>query len=95
MEDSGREEPVILLSDHVRPQFKTDKKKIDELGWEVLLHAPYRPDKAPSGFHLFRSLKGWLKQKRYGSIDEVRTGIEEFFEFKDAESFMGEAFRIW
>ena len=88
LEASGREDPVILLWDHARPHdSKMTKKKIERIGWELLPHAPYSPDKAPSDFHLFRSLKGWLKGKRYGSIDEVRAGVQEFFDSKDAEFY--------
>ncbi|KAG5344451.1 SETMR methyltransferase, partial [Acromyrmex charruanus] len=33
------------------------RQKLQELGWEVLMHPPYNPDIVPSDYHLFRSLK--------------------------------------
>jgi histone-lysine N-methyltransferase SETMAR len=34
-------------------------------------HPPYRPDLAPSDFHLFGALKDAIRGKRFGSDDEV------------------------
>jgi histone-lysine N-methyltransferase SETMAR len=89
LDEAEREEPVILLWDHARPHdSKTTKKKVSDLGWEVLPHAPYSPDKAPSDFHLFRSLKGWLKGKRYGTVEEVRAEVQEFFDSKGGDFYV-------
>jgi histone-lysine N-methyltransferase SETMAR len=59
------------------------KKKLRDLGWEVLPHAPYSPDKAPSDFHLFRSFKNWLKGKHLSTLNDVRMSVQEFFDSKD------------
>lgn len=42
---------------------------------------------APYDFHLFRSLKSWLKGRRYNSEDELRAGIQEYFDSKDVEFY--------
>ena len=49
---------VILEHDNARPRrvIRT-LEKINEMGWDVLLHSPYSPDIAPSDFHLFQSLQ--------------------------------------
>lgn len=87
-EESGREDPIILLHDNARPHTsKMTKKKLEDLDWEVLPHAPYSPDKAPSDFHLFRSLKNWLKCKRFNSVNEIRMGIQAFFDSKDTDFY--------
>ena len=83
-----REEDIILLHDNATPHTAGDTKDLlDELDWEVLPHPPYSPDIAPSDFHLFRSLKNWLKGRRFNSIDEVRTGIQQFFDSKDLDFY--------
>jgi histone-lysine N-methyltransferase SETMAR len=86
--DSGHEGPVILLHDNASSHTaKVTKKKLDDFAWEVLPHPPYSPDMAPSDFHLFTSFKGWLKGKRYADMDEVRAGVQEFFDSKPAEFY--------
>jgi hypothetical protein len=40
-----------------------------------------------SDFHLFTSLKGWLKGKRYNDIDEVRADMQEYFDSKPVEFY--------
>ena len=39
------------------------RKKLLELGWEVMPHPPYSPDLAPSDYHLFRSFQNHLNGK--------------------------------
>lgn len=83
-----RDEDIIFLHDNARPHTANDTQKLlDELDWEVLSHPPYSPDIAPSDFHLFRSLKKWLKGRRFGSIDEVREGIQQYFDSKDLDFY--------
>ena len=48
---------VIFDQDNARPHTSlVTRKKLLELGWEVMPHPPYSPDFAPSDYHLFRSL---------------------------------------
>ena len=48
---------VTFHQDNDRPHtFLVTRKKLLELGWEVMLHTPYSPDLTPSDYHLFRSL---------------------------------------
>ncbi|CAK9825563.1 Mariner Mos1 transposase, partial [Anthophora retusa] len=44
---------------------------ISSLGWEILLHAAYSPDMAPSDYHLFRSLQHHLVGSHFKSLEEV------------------------
>ena len=48
---------VIFHQDNARPHTPlATRKKLLELGWEVIPHPPYSPDLAPSDYHLFCSL---------------------------------------
>jgi histone-lysine N-methyltransferase SETMAR len=86
--DSGHEGPVLFLHDNASSHTaKVTKKKLDDLGWEILPHPPYSPDMAPSDNHLFPSLKCWLKGKRFNNIDEVRAGVQEYFDSKPTEFY--------
>ena len=49
---------VIFHQDNARPHTSlVTRKKLLELGWEVMPLPPYSPDLAPSDYHLFRSLQ--------------------------------------
>jgi hypothetical protein len=51
--------------------------------WEtLLLHPPYTPDLAPSGFHLFGALKDAIRQKMFDSDDEVTKRWRSVYEYK-------------
>ena len=48
----------VIFHQNNAKQYKSliTRKKLLELGWEVMPHSPYRPDLAPSDYHLFRLL---------------------------------------
>lgn len=78
--------PVIFLDDNAKPhRSKQTRKKIKDLGWQPLDHAPYSPDMAPSDFYLFRSLQHWLKDKNFGNIDDMHQSLTEFFASHDRD----------
>jgi transposase len=77
-----------LLHDNAKPHTaKLSRQKIEELGWEVLPHAPYSPDLAPSDFHLFRALSNFLKEKHFNNLDHLKNDIQTFFESKTPEFY--------
>ena len=53
--------------------------KLTELRYELVSHAPYSPDLAPSDFFLFPNLKKSLAGKRFGSNEEVITATDAYF----------------
>uniref|UniRef100_A0A914D5P3 YDG domain-containing protein n=1 Tax=Acrobeloides nanus TaxID=290746 RepID=A0A914D5P3_9BILA len=52
------------------------------MGWECVEHPPYSPDISSSDYYLFRSLKHWLRGKKFRTIEEIRQSLTEFFESK-------------
>jgi hypothetical protein len=58
--------------------------------WEVLDHAPYSPDLAPSDFHLFGPLKKHLGGRRFATDGEVQQAVMSWLQALDAELFYAE-----
>ena len=59
------------------------RQKLLQLGREILFHPPYSPDIAPSDCHLYRSLQNSLTGKNFNSLEDCKTGLEQFFAQKD------------
>src|SRR5436189_5963504 len=62
--------------------------KIHELRFELLDHAPYSPDLAPSDFFLFPQLKFALGGQRFSSNEEAITFVNNYFAEKNAEYYL-------
>lgn len=79
---------VLFLQDNARPHTaKLTKAKLKAIGWEVLEHPPYSPDLAPSDFHLFLSLKGNIRGKKFDNREAVETWLEQFYASKPTTLF--------
>lgn len=61
--------------------------KINELKFELLPHAPYSPDLAPSDYFLFPNLKKWLGGKRFANNEEVESAVDGYFEALDGSHY--------
>ena len=62
--------------------------KIHELRFELLDHAPYSPDLAPSDFFLFPRQKIALGEQRFSSNEEAITFVNNYFAEKNAEYYL-------
>lgn len=86
---------VVLLHDNARPHVaKLTKKKLKQLDWEVVPHAAYSPDLAPSDYHLFQALAHFLSDKSFDDFDGLKSGIETFFKSLSPEFFAKGIFEL-
>ena len=75
---------VTFHQDNARPHTSfVTRKKLLELGWEVMPHPPYSPDFAPSDYYLFRSLQNHLNGKAFNSNEAVKNELIQFFASKN------------
>lgn len=79
---------IIFHQDNARPHTcVTAMAKINELKYDLLPHAPYSPDLAPSDFHLFPKLKSFLGGQRFSSDEEVKTAVDAYFAGLEENTF--------
>lgn len=71
---------ILYLHDNAPPH-KAHKAttKLEQLGYELVLHPPYSPDLAPSDYYLFPNLKRMLQGKRFHSNAEVEEETNAYF----------------
>ena len=83
-----RQHKVIFLHDNAPSHTaKRVKKTIETFSWEILAHAAYSPDLAPSDYHLFASLGHALAEQRFTSYENVRECLDNLFHLKDEQFF--------
>lgn len=79
---------VILQQDNARPHVANiTLEKINQLGWERLIHPPYSPDIAPSDFHLFASLAHFLSGRTFDNFNALKNGLQTYFDQKSVEFY--------
>ena len=59
----------------------------ERCGFELLPHAPYSPDLAPSDFYLFPKLKSHLRGRRFESDNDVICAVEGYLGAQTADFF--------
>lgn len=79
---------VVFHQDNARPHTAArTMAKIEELGWELLVHPPYSPDLAPSDFHLFGPLKSHMRGKNFDSDAAVIEAVSEWLKRQPKEFY--------
>ena len=61
--------------------------KIEQLGWEVLVHPPYSPDLAPSDYHLFGPLKSHMRGNHFNTDAAVIEAVSKWIKTQPTEFF--------
>jgi histone-lysine N-methyltransferase SETMAR len=62
------------------------QKKLTNLGFQCLDHAPYSTDVAPSDYHLFNGLKKQLRGRHFSSVTEVIATPETWLDGQISET---------
>ena len=55
--------------------------------WEILAHAAYSPDLAPSDYYLFASLGHALAEQCFTSYESVREWLDNWFDLIDEQFY--------
>jgi histone-lysine N-methyltransferase SETMAR len=83
-----RQHKGILLHDNAPAHaVKRTKETIETFGWEMLSHAAYSPDLAPSDYHLFTSMGHALADERFTDYKNVEEWLDEWFSSKEENFF--------
>lgn len=83
-EYAQRQHKVIFLHDNARPHVANQVKNyLENIKWDVLPHAAYSPDLAPSDYYLFRSMQHGLSEKHFHSYEEVKIWLDGWLASKN------------
>lgn len=68
---------VLFLHDNARVHTcGLSMATINDCGFELIQHAPYSPDLAPSDYYLFRNLQEDMRGKNFKTEEELKSWIE-------------------
>jgi transposase len=81
-----KKETVILQHDNARPHTaRLTLQTIQKNGWELFSHLPYSPDLAPSDYHLFGPLKGYLRGHHYETGEAVQEAVRSWLRVAETD----------
>ena len=79
---------INLLHDRTRPYVDLlARKKLMQLGWNLLPHPPYSPDLTPKDYHLFRAMSNSLRDKTFEKEEDVKTYLDDFSDSKNEKFY--------
>jgi transposase len=68
---------VVLLHNNARPHTAPrTREQLEHFNWELFVLPPYRPDLAPSDYHLFTYVKTWLWSQHFSSNEELMESVK-------------------
>uniref|UniRef100_A0A183C988 HTH_48 domain-containing protein n=1 Tax=Globodera pallida TaxID=36090 RepID=A0A183C988_GLOPA len=81
--------PLLFHQDNAPPHRSrlTTQYISQTLNWNVLPHPPYSPDLAPSDYHLFLSLKNFLRGRRFTEDAQVEEAVGQYLTSKIGTDF--------
>jgi hypothetical protein len=66
----------MILHDNVCPHtVAVTQALLEHFNWELFDHLRYRPDLAPSNYHLFTCLKNWLGSQHFNNNEELMESV--------------------
>jgi len=79
---------MMLFHDNARSHVtRATQGHIFALGWELLSHAAYNSDMAPSDYYLFRSLQHNLADTHFVRFEDIRKCIDDFIALKPVSCY--------
>ncbi len=79
---------IVLFHENARLHVSiATQDKIEEVGWEVLPHAPHSPDLAPSDYHLFMSMEHYLRDVKFQNVEHIKKWVGDYFEMQPPEFY--------
>jgi hypothetical protein len=86
---------IILLHDRPHPYTANlMKETLAAVGWEIRNHLPYKPDLAPSDFHLFEPMMVHLEGQKFQTDDELKHSVLNWLHSQD-KTFYAAAISNW
>ena len=78
----------IFQHDNATPHTSlATRQKFLGLGWEVMLHPPYRPDFATLDYYLFWSVQNSVNGKTFNDNEAMKLQLVHFFDDKDQKFY--------
>jgi len=74
-----RQHKVIFLYDNASSHTAKSVRNTKHSAGKFLSHVVYSPDLAPSDYHLFASMDHALAEQRFGSYEDVKKWLDEWF----------------
>ena len=87
----GQYKVILLHNNAPSHTAKPVKETIEAFSWEILSHAAYSPDLAPSDYYLFASMGHALSDQHFTSYENVRKWFDDWFASKERQFFFGVA----